>query len=315
MVDSMTEAAAGTQGEHHAASPTGRAVTLRGGGYEAVVVEVGAGLRSLRRDGVDVVAGYAATEAASAGRGQQLLPWPNRVADGRYTFDGAAHQLALTEPPARNAIHGLTRWSSWALFEEPPSRVRCRHRLHPQPGYPYLLDLEVVYEVGPAGLAVQTTARNVGATAAPYGHGFHPYLTVGRRVDDCELTVPASTWTQTDDRGLPVATAEVDPEHDLRRPRLLGSLVLDHPFGELSRGPDGLAQATLRDPDTGRTATVWADASYRYLQLFTGEPLGAAAREAVAVEPMTCPPDAFNSGIDLVVLGPGEQHVGRLGLR
>jgi aldose 1-epimerase len=296
-------------------SPAGRSVALRSGSYEAVVVEVGGGLRSLTRAGLDVVDGYRADEMSSAGRGQLLVPWPNRIRDGRYRFGGSTHQLALSEPAGRTAIHGLTRWVSWSLLESTDTRARWGHWLPPQPGYPFALRLRVSYDLGPTGLRVEVTATNVGDTPAPYGHGAHPYLTVGRRVDDCELTLPAAVGLEMDERGLPGARRSVDgSEVDFRARRRIGATALDRPFTELRRDDEGQVTVVLRDPETDRQATLWAGPAYPWLQAFTGDTLPTRAREALAVEPMTCPPDAFNTGTDLVTLQPGDTHTGVFGI-
>ncbi|MGI8434263.1 MAG: aldose 1-epimerase family protein [Nocardioidaceae bacterium] len=289
-------------------SPSGSCCSLACGTYEAEIVEVGAGLRRLTNGGYDVVAGYSPTEMASSGRGQLLLPWPNRIEDGSYRFRGTEHQLSLSEAPKRNAIHGLTRWVNWQLRQDSADQMRCSYLLHPQPGYPFCLDLSVDYLLSDSGLQVSTSAQNLSGVPAPYACGAHPYLTVGRRVDRCVFTLPAATRSDVDQRGLPLAPRPVSGgEYDFRSPRPIGELSFDHPFGELVY-VDGTATANLVDPETGRRASVAVDEAYRWLQVFSGDSLATGAREALAVEPMTSPPNAFRSGVDLVVLGPGERH-------
>jgi aldose 1-epimerase len=296
-------------------SPTGRAVHLAAEPYEAVVVEVGAGLRSLTRTGLDVVAGYGPEEMPTGGRGQLLIPWPNRIRDGRYRFSGRDLQVALSEATRRNAIHGLTRWVNWSLLDHDASSVVWGYTLHPQPGYPFLLELTVGYQLTSEGLTVDVTASNLGDDPAPYGHGAHPYLTVGRRIDECELLLPATRRCDVDDRGIPGAAEEIaGGDYDFTTARLIGSTRFDHPFAALRADADGVSRTVLRDPATGRTATMWADAAYPWLQVFSGETLARGARESLAAEPMSCPPDAYNSGIDLVVLQPGDSDTGRFGL-
>jgi aldose 1-epimerase len=281
---------------------------LRNGPYEAEVVEVGGGLRSLRRDGHDIVAGYGRGEMCTSGRGQLLIPWPNRIQDGRYEFEGATYQLALSEAAARNAIHGLTRWVNWKLAVQSPAYATWIYRLPAQPGYPFVLDLSIAYGLTDHGLRVDVSARNVGERPAPYGHGAHPFLTVGRRIDQCELTLPASTRSASDDRGIPTAPESVDGgPYDFRRPRLIGTTSFDNAFSGLPADGSPVA-VTLRDPDSGRATSLTVDPSYRWLQVFSGDELPTRAREALAVEPMTCPPNAFRSGTDVVVLQPGESH-------
>jgi aldose 1-epimerase len=297
-------------------APSGQQIEIVFGDQRAIVVEVGAGLRSYSVGGYDVLDGYAADEMSSSGRGQVLLPWPNRLQDGRYEFDGRQHQLALTEPEVHNAIHGLVRWSAWRVAKREPHRLVMEHALHPQPGYPFSLALRLEYALSESGLEVRTTATNVGRDACPYGSGAHPYLTVGTEtVDPVELHAPGATMLRSDDRGLPVGQEPVDgTEHDFRTPRMIGSTKLDNAFTDLERGEDGLAQVRLRDPDNNAMVTLWIDESYPYLMLFTGDPLPDVNRQSLAVEPMTCPPNAFRGGEALIRLEPGDSTTGAWGI-
>jgi aldose 1-epimerase len=296
-------------------SPSGADIVLRSGPYEAHLPEVGAGLRTLTRDGADVVHGYGPDEMCSAGRGQLLAPWPNRIEDGRYEFGGRALQLPLSEAASRNAIHGLVRWVPWRLDGSTDSSAQWSYRLYPQPGYPFALDLTATYELSAEGLRLTAEAVNVGDSPAPYGFGFHPYLTVGRRVDECVLDLPAARFCEVDDRGLPGEPAPVDGTvYDFRDPRPVESTVLDNPLTGLGHARSGWGSASLTDPDTGRSATVAFDASVRWLQAFSADGHGPTARQYLAVEPMTCPPNAFRSGVDLITLAPGETHTAALTL-
>jgi aldose 1-epimerase len=298
-----------------AAEPTGRQFVLEGGGYRAVVTEVGAGLRELehRAGGTPrpLILGYGAGEAAHAGAGQLLAPWPNRVADGRYHFDGDERQLDISEPAKGNAIHGLVRWAGWQAEEQDPDRVVLAHRLHPHPGYPHTLDLTAAYAVSEAGLEVEVTARNAGYAPAPYGFAAHPYLTPGVQaapsaIDQWTLHLPTERRVEVDERLIPVGYADVDGTgYDFRSPRRLGATSLDTAFGGLQRELDGIGRVRVSEPGGG-AVTLWVDRGLDWIQVFTADPLaGAWHRAGVAVEPMTCPPDAFNSGTDLIRLEPG----------
>lgn len=283
-------------------SPSGEQWILRGGGYEATVVSVGGGLRELTYDGRPVLLGYAEDEPAHAGIGQHLFPWPNRITDGQYTFDGSDQQLALTEPARRNAIHGLTRWANWLRLDDgsDPAELAIGHRLHGQPGYPHQLDLRLDYRLTD-GLTVTATATNIGASSAPYGYGAHPYLTVGRPIDECLLEFTATDRLEVSaDRMAPIGLTPVaDSPYDFRSARVIGSTTIDNAF----TGLDAEWSVSLTDPDTGTRSVLTSNTPW--VQLFTGEAVG---RTALAVEPMTCPPDAFRTGQDLVVLTPGESH-------
>ena len=295
---------------------SGMQIEIRHGLQRAVVVEVGAGLREYDVDGQPVLDGYPVDAMCDGGRGLPLLPWPNRLADGEYTFDGQALRLPIDDVVRRNAMHGLTRWANWNVVEQATDRVRMGLVIHPRMGYPFTLDLSIEYAVAAAGLSVTTTARNLGKRALPFGAGQHPYLTVGTAlVDSASLHLPAHARLELDAaRQLPTGTllpvdGPVDgaAKFDFRTPRVIGSLVLDDCFTTLDRGADGLARVGLSDPATRRAVSMWMDASYRYVQVFSGDTLPVARRRrGLAIEPMTCPPNAFRSGTDLIVLQPDQ---------
>ncbi len=302
-------------------SPTGEQWTVRRGGDELVVVEVGGGIRTWTRGGTDVIAGYRVASTSVAGRGQQLIPWPNRLRDGRYTFGGVPRQLYLSEPAKGNASHGLVRWVEWDLLDQTTSSITVGHRLHPQPGWAWVLELTTVYALADDGLTVTTTAQNVGEGEAPYGYGMHPYLSIeGTPVEEVTLTVPGARWLEVDpERLLPVGTRDVaGSPYDFRAGRPIGDLALDTAFTDLDRGPDGRWEVRL-DGLLGLAAgavTLWADAAYPWVQVFTGRAYPhTEGTTGIAVEPMTCPPDAYNSEQDLVVLRPDQVHTGSWGIR
>jgi aldose 1-epimerase len=293
---------------HVPAAPSGEQYEIAFGDQRAVVVEVGAGLRTYSVDGRDVLDGYGTGEESPSGRGQVLVPWPNRIQDGSYEFDGYRHQLPLTEPELGNAIHGLVRWEAWRASTHEDARVVMEHVVHPQPGYPFTLALGVEYELSSAGLSVRTTASNLGAHACPYGAGQHPYLRLGTpTVDALELKAPGRRVLVHDERDLPVGSEPVDgTEFDFRAGRAIGDTKLDNAFTDLERDGDGRARVELRDPESGAELALWADESYGYLMLFTGDTRPDVNRRSLAVEPMTCPPNAFRSGDSLTRLEPGQ---------
>jgi aldose 1-epimerase len=267
-------------------------------------------------DGRELVDGFPPGGQITSGRGQVLIPWPNRLEDGTYEFAGRHNELPLTEPERRNAIHGLVRWAPWSVGERSESHVVMEHLLEPQPGYPFSLALSIEYALEGEGLSVRTTATNVGEEPCPFGAGAHPYVTAGTEtVDSVVLRAPGRTVLQADDRALPTGSASVEgSKYDFRRPREIGTTVLDHCFTDLERDDDGRARVELRGPDDGTGLTVWLDEAYGYLQLFTGDPLPDVNRRSLAVEPMTCPPNAFRSGEGVVVLAPGRSFTGVWGI-
>lgn len=302
-------------------APTGTQYPLRleseGSVVTAVVTEVAAGLRALEVDGEALVETFAEASSPPGAAGIVLVPWPNRVAGGRWELDGESQQLDLTEPSRSNAIHGLLRNTGYRLLEREPHRVRQGATVFPQHGYPFLLETGVQHELVPDGLEVTHTVRNDSARSAPVAVGAHPYLRLGE-VPSTELvlTVDATTRFLTDDRQIPVSEEAVaGTDFDLTQGRRIGDLAIDHGFGGV-RIVDGRSRQTLDAPD-GRRVELWADEDFRYLQVFTPSAFASVdgPRPAVALEPMTAPADALNSGEGLRWLEPGETWTLRWGIR
>lgn len=299
------------------ALPSGQAFRVATDRDEVDVVEVGGTLRSWRRDGVEVVAGFAANAPIDAGRGQQLIPWPNRIRDGRYTFDGEDRQLAITEVAHGNASHGLLRWAPWSLVDSGPTHLTMGVTLHPLPGWAWTLACTTRYAVTPDGLTVTSSATNLSDTTAPFGAGWHPYVrTESLPIEDVVLTIPGREYVTVDDRLLPTGTVPVEgTAYDFRAPKEVGTTRLDTAYTGLGEGDDETWRVHVDLPN-GTRHTVWGEvAAFPWLQVFTGK---AEAHHApphgVAVEPMTCPPDAFNSGESLIRLEPGQSWTGTWGI-
>jgi aldose 1-epimerase len=297
-------------------APSGEQHELTFEDQRVVVVEVGGGLRAYSVGDRQVLDGYDADEMCSSGRGQVLIPWPNRLADGSYDWRGRMQQLPVDELGTHTAIHGLVRWAAWTAAEREAHRLVVRHDLHPQPGYPFSLTLRIEYTLSERGVRVTTTATNAGRDPCPYGAGAHPYLRPGTaKVDTAVLHMPSRRVLELDARGLPVGSVAVDGTSlDFREPRRIGETKLDSCFTELERDADGLARVTLASPDSGPGVTLWADEHYPYVMLYSGDDRPDVSRRSLAVEPMTCPPNAFRSGEGVVVLEPGASVTGTWGL-
>lgn len=293
-------------------APTGTQFEITAGEQRAVITEVGGTVRVYQVGDRDVVVPYAEDEMPPGAHGTLLLPWPNRIRDGQYTFNGVDQQLWLSEPERHNAIHGLIQHARWEVLTHEADRLVLRHDLVPQPGYRHPLRFEAEYALGAEGLALTVTATNLGSTDAPYGFGFHPWLSPGAHsIDDCTLTLPGATWVRTDERLLPVEEVRPIPaDKDFSTARRVGATVLDDAYVGV---PAGITTATLTDPD-GVTVSIWGDDAAAW-QACTGDELTPQHyRTGVAVEPMTCAADAFRTGELLVVLTPGASHTMRCGL-
>ncbi|GGC11842.1 aldose 1-epimerase family protein [Cellulomonas carbonis] len=295
---------------------SGHQIELVLGDQEATVTDVGAKVRRYAVGGRDVFTPFPADTYAPAGHGAVLAPWPNRIRDGRYTWEGVEHQLDITEPERGTALHGLVMWQRWQVVEVDDAAHRDGHavtlelRLAPSGGYPFDLLMQVTYRLTAAGLHVQAVATNLGATAAPYGIGFHPWLSPGAgSLDECTIRIDAASRVTVDDRLLPTGTAAVDGQYDLRTPRRADEVDLDDAFVDVLRDEDGLSWIRLTGGD-GRTAAVWMDESMDTWQACTGDHLGVVEwrRTGLAAEPQSCVADAFRTGDRLVRLAPGESH-------
>ena len=282
------------------------------------MVQVGAALREYSVRGFPVIDGFAEDQIATGARGQPLIPWPNRLAGGRYEFGGQELQLPLSEPSQMNAIHGLVRWSAWEPMEASATKIRLGHVLWPQPGYPFTLALELDYELSGHGLRVTMTAENAGAGRAPFGAGQHPYVRAELgRVDSSVLLLPADSWLEMDARQIPTGRLRgvAGTEYDFRRPRPIGAAPLDAAFAGLARDTDGLARISLAAASGSCRVTMWLDSAFDYVMAYTGDTLDEAEqRRSIALEPMTCAPDAFRNGLGLVVLEPGQRVSASWGL-
>jgi aldose 1-epimerase len=293
---------------------TGTQFELSAGEFAATIVEVGAGLRRFTFRGIDVTVPYGEDELPPKGSGDVLVPWPNRLRGGHYNFGGQSFQLALTEPAKNNAIHGLGRWVRWTPLAIAPASITLGVDLVPQTGWLFEVRVELTYALlADGGLVVTVLARNTGRGPAPFGAGFHPYLsTHGHRIDDVTVQVPAAKHLLLDDAQVPVGVRSVSRgPHDLRRGRRLRTLRLDDGFTDLTF-VDGRGSAQVRTASGG--AEVWFDAAFGYLQIYTLDEL-VAGLPGVAVEPMTCPADAFNTGDGLMVLEPEQAWTASWGIR
>jgi aldose 1-epimerase len=304
------------------AALSGRQFVLENGGARAEVGSLAAVLRSLTVDGIHLTEPVGTDVIAPMGCGIVLAPWPNRVRDAVWQLDGEPQHLDVTEVPRRNAIHGLLRNTGYRLVEQTSSSVTLGALIAPQHGWPFLLDTSVRYEVVPDGVTVTHGVQNLSSRRAPWAVGAHPYFRVGEvPVDQLTVTLTAAVRIELDERSNPAAEHPVDAvgaggPGDLRAGRSLTGLTLDSPYGQLANRDARADVAWLTAPD-GSTTTLWADPSFGWIQAYTPAafPRPTGTGLAVALEPMTAPPDALNSGTGLIWLEAGESWSGSWGVR
>lgn len=295
-------------------APTGEQYDLEFGDLTATITQVAAGLRTLRYGGVDILEPFPEDSTAPSADGIVLMPWPNRVKDGVWELDGVPQRLALTEPSLGNASHGLLRYRPYTLVERSESAVTQAAAIYPEPGYPFILDTTVTHELDTEGLTVTHTVTNRGERSAPVAIGAHPYLRIGDvPATQLTLTVHAGTRFETDDRlNVTGETPVAGTRYDLSEGGIVADLDLNDGFGDL-RTP---AEHVLAAAD-GRTVTVWGDDAFGYVQVFTHRAFATkeAGEVALAVEPMTAPANALNTGQGLRWVEPGETWTAQWGIR
>lgn len=284
---------------------------IHDGGYLADITARGGALRRLRHQDRDLIVSFPAGGPIPDFRGIIAAPWPNRIADGAYTFMGRSHQLPVNEPDRACALHGLAFTMDWSLKDRGDSWVTLACSITPSPGYPFTLDLQAQYRLDADGLCLSVTATNVGDKTAPYGVCPHPYLVAGPApLDEWTLQFAAEEFLAvTPDRLLPVGSRRLrGHEFDFRSPRQIGATGIDHAFTGMDFYADGRARLLIRDPGGTGVGMEW-DRSSTWLQIHTADKHHPfPTRLGLAVEPMTCPPDAFNGGTDLIRLDPAERH-------
>lgn len=289
---------------------------LRSGDYDAVIASVGASLRSFTHRGRDLTVPYDSDEVRMGYRGATLAPWPNRVVDGTYSFGGVDYLLSLTEPARGHALHGLAGWLAFEAIDKGPDHVTLAATIEPQTSYPWRIEVETTFALSADGITQTVRARNVSADAAPWGTAPHPYLVAGPSgLNEWTLSLPAAEVLQVDARLSPTELRPVDADDaerfDFREPRVLGAVEIDHAYTGLARDEAGFTTVRLTDPEGTGVEMVWGQAC-PWVQIHTADKgIGKPGHRAgLAVEPMTCAPDAYNAekydfDAGLIVLEPG----------
>ncbi len=267
---------------------------------------------------IDIVWGYSGGTHKRGGQGDVLIPFPGRIGDGRYSFDGRQFQLECNDKEAPNAIHGFVRSLPWQVQDVHTNKVTFAIRLDAETyagrGYPFSLAISVMYDLGTSGLTCIFTVNNVGQQAAPVGVGFHPYFTVGTSViDEAEVQIPGAAHVEFNERLVPTGRvlSVTGTPWDYRRFRGIGRQRFNHCYLQLERDAQGMATASLRDTVRNRAIDITMDPAFSAVVVYTGDAIADAPRAALALEPMTCASDAFNHpewGLKRLV--PGETFSG-----
>ncbi|BDR53220.1 aldose 1-epimerase [Bombiscardovia nodaiensis] len=303
---------------------TGQQYSISYGDYQAIVTEQGAILRALKYQGRDLIASFGEDELVPCSNGNVLVPFPNRIEDGEYSFDGRSYQLPIDEHDRNNAIHGYGYRYYWKLESLTESSVTLSWRTPALAYYPFDLIVTVSYELGEQGLTMTTSARNQGSSRAPWAFGIHPWLANGKEShgdaiqadnEACSLLIPCRTHVEVNDRLIPTGEEAAQDGNDLSQGISLKGCAFDDAWCDPIRDAQGRSTAVFTRPD-GIRVELWGDETINAWQVCTGTGFDASFRPAgVAVEPMTAYANAFRTGKDLVAIDPGQTYSSQVGYR
>jgi aldose 1-epimerase len=246
-----------------------------------------------------------------------LFPFPNRIRDGRFTWNGKDYQLPINDPQKKNAIHGFACQRPWRIVESGADVVSawitgefkgsldapdCRSL------WPADYRLRITYRLAPGILRIETMVDNMDCVPLPFGIGFHPYFRIiGTH---STISVPAESYWELEE-SLPTGSRRlVEGIRNLNDWRRFSDLILDDILTDLSAtwGPPGVCYrgGILQES----SLEIFTSPSFREAVVFT-----PPHRQAFCIEPYTCTTDAINlqqRSLDagLIVLSPGQSWTG-----
>jgi aldose 1-epimerase len=282
-------------------------VEINSGDYKARIRMTGAGLSTLSYKGRDLVDPFQPSDTRFF-RGDVLAPWPNRIGDGIYEVAGKTFTAPINEGNRKTALHGLIFGLNWEVTEQSDSTVTLEVDLPASDSYPTSLHFAATYQLTSEGLEITITAQNQGDVTAPYGVSIHPYLiaSTDSSVNEWSLKLPSNKVLEVDEvRLLPIALRDCsDLNFEFQRSSVIGTRFIDHAF----KVDEGKPRAITVKAPSGAGVSMTFDETSKWIQIHTADRDGGEnSRICLAVEPMTCPPDAFRSGEDLIWLNAGDR--------
>ncbi len=292
------------------------------GEYATILPDFGGNVNQIvlvKNDGelLSVIDGYI-TEAEAkqnAGyRSSKLMPFPNRLCDGKYTFDQKKYQCDISRPQEAHAIHGLWHSTKMQVIKLKSTEKKATlHLLHTYKGgdngYPFKCTILYKYRLSNKGFRCTTEVLNEGKTPMPFGDGWHPYFKLDSpSIDDLEMITPPVRYLVNNNRNVP--TGELVSFLDFFQGASLAQTNLDHGFKLLQS--NGKAKTILRNPLTKTAIKIWQQAGeqqYDYLQIYTPND-----RKTIAIEPMTCAANAFNNNLGTIIIAPKETWTSKYGV-
>ncbi len=283
---------------------------ISNGNWVANINSVGASLVGLRDGDFHLVEPHTRSGLYA---GSVLAPWPNRLSNGKYSYRGRNFTVPINESSRNNAIHGLVAEVSWLVSRRTQSSITFEYKLNSPKVYPGILNLFAHYKLSNYTCEIKIEAKNIGKYPAPYGVSIHTYFVIGKpqKNNQIFLTLPCSKYVKVDKkRLLPIRICSVmDTQYNFLLSRRIANLSIDHAF----KYSTGYPKSVILKDHTGAGIALHFDRETQWIQVHTADRcLGPDSRMAIAIEPMTCPPDAFNSGLNLIDLAPKQRHTLKL---
>ena len=302
----LTKSAFGKYTRYHLHHPT------TGTGF-SIVPERGANVLHLDFQGKNILDGYHTPEeleAAKWGKSVLLFPFPNRLDRGRYTWQGHEYQFPINNAATENAIHGFVRDEAFEVdfifLAKDHASILCSYTYEGQREYyPFPFTLEVEFMIHDDGtFTLEAAVENLHDQPIPIGFGWHPYFQLVEGADAHLMQLPACEKVDINERMIPTGLRTAFPT--FQRKKKVGDTFLDNCFR--AARPSGSYGMVLESPDSRLTVKASAR-QFPYFQVFT-----PPHRASIALEPMSCNVDAFNSG-EGITLGVGEEWKGKIECR
>jgi len=260
---------------------------------------------------IKIMDGYSSIRDAeknltSSFKGSNLFPFPNRIADGKYNFNNQVYQLTLNFPQENNAIHGLLFDEEFKIVDKQDgatgSMLILEYEAKEAKGYPFRYYFKTLYRLRENnGFECEIQVTNLMDHPIPVAHGWHPYFKLGEsQINDLQLQFQAKNILKVDKRNIP--TGESISYNKFNKLTTILDINLDNCF-RLSEENER-AETIIMNKSSDFGYKIWQETGsykYNYLQIYT-----PPHRKSIAIEPMTCIPDAFNNKEGLIILSPSE---------
>ncbi|GHT80733.1 aldose 1-epimerase [Actinomycetota bacterium] len=275
--------------------------------HKASIGVLGAALREYDVDGKDIVVKFSHDgQYPDSFAGVVLFPWPNRLEDGEYTWEGETFTAPINEPAKNTNLHSNSQYYYFEVVHQEANTATFGLRLPGVKYYKFDIYVETTYTLTDRGLEISTDVQNLGDKKAPFALGFHPWFSTRNDRAVSKLRVDAKSVVEVDERALPTAVAPVYGKFDLLKSTQLNDSAIDHAFTDVVLDGNSESSVELVGAD-GHKTTVLADKNYTSWQICTRSAAdGDKIQETVAIEPMTAYANAFKTGKDLTILEPDQ---------